>query len=86
MDKDFTAWKMASGELGGFDKNKFSFMTHPYILNPATKAQALYYDNRWEGEGGNNNNINVRGEDATITILRDQVGSGGGVHRFHDPS
>ena len=42
MDKDFTAWKMAAGELGGFDKNKFSFMTHPYILNPATKAQALY--------------------------------------------
>lgn len=21
-------------------------MAHPYILNPATKAQALYYDNR----------------------------------------
>lgn len=45
MDKDFTYWKM-SGEMGGFEKNKFSFMKHPYILNPATKAQALYYDNR----------------------------------------
>merc|ERR1712025_598461 len=31
-----------------YDKkeNKFSFMSHPFILNPATKAQALYYDNR----------------------------------------
>ena len=45
MDKDFTYWKM-SGEMGGFEKTKFSFMKHPYILNPATKAQALYYDNR----------------------------------------
>ena len=45
MDKDFTFWKM-SGEMGGFEKSKFSFMTHPFILNPATKAQALYFDNR----------------------------------------
>jgi len=45
MDKDFTFWK-TSGEMAGYEKEKFSFMTHPYILNPATKAQALYYDNR----------------------------------------
>jgi len=42
MDRDFACWKMTdSGE-----KTKFSFMAHPFILNPATKAQALYYDNR----------------------------------------
>ena len=28
------------------ERSKFSFMAHPFILNPATKAQALYYDNR----------------------------------------
>ena len=37
MDRDYSAWKMSE---------KFSFMSHPFILNPATKAQALYYDNR----------------------------------------
>jgi hypothetical protein len=45
MDKDFACWKMA-GESPGYEKRKFAFMAHPYILNPATKAQALYYDNR----------------------------------------
>lgn len=43
MDRDFACWKM-TGESG--EKTKFSFMAHPFILNPATKAQALYYDNR----------------------------------------
>lgn len=45
MDKDFACWKMG-GESPGYEKRKFAFMAHPYILNPATKAQALYYDNR----------------------------------------
>jgi len=51
MDKDFACWKMA-GESPGYEKRKFAFMAHPYILNPATKAQALYYDNRSAGERG----------------------------------
>jgi len=44
MDRDFAYWKMP--EQGAADRAKFSFMAHPFILNPATKAQALYYDNR----------------------------------------
>jgi len=40
MDQDFSSWKTKP------NGSKFSFMTHPYILNPATKAQALFYDNR----------------------------------------
>jgi len=40
MDQDFSSWKAKPAG------SKFSFMTHPYILNPATKAQALFYDNR----------------------------------------
>jgi len=44
MDKDFANWKMPEHNFS--DKTKFSFMSHPFILNPATKAQALYYDNR----------------------------------------
>jgi len=40
MDQDFSSWKTKP------TGSKFSFMTHPYILNPATKAQALFYDNR----------------------------------------
>jgi len=42
MDRDFACWKMTDS----VEKSKFSFMAHPFILNPATKAQALYYDNR----------------------------------------
>jgi len=45
MDKDFSFWKI-SEDMGSFDRTKFSFMSHPFILNPATKTQALYYDNR----------------------------------------
>ncbi len=45
MDKDFACWKMAD-ESPGYEKRRFAFMAHPYILSPATKAQALYYDNR----------------------------------------
>lgn len=44
MDRDFANWKMP--EQAYSEKPKFSFMSHPFILNPATKAQALYYDNR----------------------------------------
>jgi len=44
MDRDFAYWKMP--EHGAAERAKFSFMAHPFILNPATKAQALYYDNR----------------------------------------
>jgi len=44
MDRDFAYWKMPDHNFG--EKTKFSFMSHPFILNPATKAQALYYDNR----------------------------------------
>lgn len=39
MDKDFTFFKV-DGE------SKFSFQTCPFILNPITKNQGLYYDNR----------------------------------------
>merc|ERR1719474_1977081 len=47
MDKDFTYWKMNDPfSSSSSDKAKFSFMSHPFILNPATKSQALYYDNR----------------------------------------
>jgi len=47
MDKDFTYWKMNDPfSSSSSDKPKFSFMSHPFILNPATKSQALYYDNR----------------------------------------
>jgi len=45
MDRDFAYWKERSDQLN-FEKSKFSFMSHPFILSPATKAQALYYDNR----------------------------------------
>ena len=45
MDKDFACWKITA-DSPGYEKRKFAFMAHPYILNPATKAQALYYDNR----------------------------------------
>ncbi|KAF2368190.1 HECT domain [Trinorchestia longiramus] len=38
VDKDYAFYK------SGIDK--FSFLHHPYILTPATKALALYYDNR----------------------------------------
>eukprot|EP00092_Neocalanus_flemingeri_P033596 GFUD01036523.1.p1 GENE.GFUD01036523.1~~GFUD01036523.1.p1 ORF type:complete len:884 (-),score=250.21 GFUD01036523.1:199-2850(-) len=44
MDRDFAYWKMPDHSFS--EKTKFSFMSHPFILNPATKAQALYYDNR----------------------------------------
>jgi len=44
MDRDFAYWKMPEHNFS--EKTKFSFMSHPFILNPATKAQALYYDNR----------------------------------------
>jgi len=44
MDRDFAYWKMPEHNYS--EKTKFSFMSHPFILNPATKAQALYYDNR----------------------------------------
>jgi len=44
MDRDFAYWKMPEHNFS--EKSKFSFMSHPFILNPATKAQALYYDNR----------------------------------------
>jgi len=44
MDRDFAYWKMPDHNFS--EKTKFSFMSHPFILNPATKAQALYYDNR----------------------------------------
>merc|ERR1711942_121418 len=44
MDRDFAYWKMPEHNFS--EKVKFSFMSHPFILNPATKAQALYYDNR----------------------------------------
>lgn len=43
MDRDFANWKMPGDYT---EKPKFSFMSNPFILNPATKAQALYYDNR----------------------------------------
>jgi len=45
MDRDFAYWKMPE-QAAATEKAKFSFMDHPFILNPATKAQALYYDNR----------------------------------------
>jgi ubiquitin-protein ligase E3 A len=45
MDRDFAYWKMPE-QAAAAERNKFSFMAHPFILNPATKAQALYYDNR----------------------------------------
>ena len=44
MDRDFANWKMPGQDYT--EKPKFSFMSNPFILNPATKAQALYYDNR----------------------------------------
>lgn len=46
MDKDFSSWKMSEDMSSLERKEKFSFMSHPFILNPATKTQALYYDNR----------------------------------------
>ena len=47
MDRDFANWKMPQEQaMYSGDKHKFSFMSHPFILSPATKAQALYYDNR----------------------------------------
>ena len=46
MDRDFANWKMPQEQAMFSDKPKFSFMSNPFILNPATKAQALYYDNR----------------------------------------
>lgn len=45
MDRDFAYWKMPD-QASAAEKAKFSFMAYPFILNPATKAQALYYDNR----------------------------------------
>lgn len=56
MDKDYACWKMA-GESPGYEKRKFAFMAHPYILNPATKAQALYYDNRIRMYSQRRNNL-----------------------------
>ncbi|KAA0200680.1 hypothetical protein HAZT_HAZT004119 [Hyalella azteca] len=38
VDKDYAFYKSGA--------DKFSFLHHPYILTPATKALALYYDNR----------------------------------------
>ena len=35
MDRDFACWKMTDS----FEKTKFSFMAHPFILNPATKVR-----------------------------------------------
>ena len=46
MDRDFANWKMPQEQAMYSDKQKFSFMSNPFILSPATKAQALYYDNR----------------------------------------
>jgi len=46
MDRDFAYWKMPDPNMYDKKENKFSFMSHPFILNPATKNQALYYDNR----------------------------------------
>ncbi|KAK7086788.1 Ubiquitin-protein ligase E3A [Halocaridina rubra] len=39
MDRDFAYYKAGSGD-------KFSFLSYPFILTPATKALGLYYDNR----------------------------------------
>ena len=55
MDRDFAYWKMPEQSLS--EKQKFSFMSHPFILNPATKAQALYYDNRINMYRERRNNI-----------------------------
>ena len=48
MDRDFANWKMPQEQAmySSTKGEKFSFMSHPFILSPATKAQALYYDNR----------------------------------------
>ena len=39
MDRDFSYYKAGNND-------KFSFLDHPFILTPATKALGLYYDNR----------------------------------------
>jgi len=55
MDRDFAYWKMPDHNFS--EKTKFSFMSHPFILNPATKAQALYYDNRIRMYSERRNNL-----------------------------
>lgn len=39
MDDDYQTWRENGNE-------KFSFMSHSFILTPATKTLGLYYDNR----------------------------------------
>ncbi len=57
MDKDYTNYKSAIRiESAGTSSSRcdgkamsdkfFSFMTHPFILTPATKTLGLFYDNR----------------------------------------
>lgn len=39
MDDDYQTWRENGNE-------KFSFMSHSFILTPSTKTLGLYYDNR----------------------------------------
>lgn len=39
MDDDYQTWRENGSE-------KFSFMSHSFILTPSTKTLGLYYDNR----------------------------------------
>uniref|UniRef100_A0A1I8N8Z9 Ubiquitin-protein ligase E3A n=1 Tax=Musca domestica TaxID=7370 RepID=A0A1I8N8Z9_MUSDO len=45
MDRDYLSYKNLSLDLAG-EGNHFSFMLYSFILTPATKVIALYYDSR----------------------------------------
>ena len=57
MDKDYTNYKRtiriesqgpssSRAETKTISEKFFSFMSHPFILTPATKTLGLFYDNR----------------------------------------
>ncbi|XP_022220352.2 ubiquitin-protein ligase E3A isoform X2 [Drosophila obscura] len=88
MNHDYLSYKSLAmeSEVGSSHNNYFSFMLYAFILTPATKVDALYYDSRMRMYSERYstlysiiNNFGQDGQDAThrpdlkLTVRRDQL-------------
>ncbi|XP_016987649.1 ubiquitin-protein ligase E3A [Drosophila rhopaloa] len=86
MHHDYLSYKALESEKGSGHTNYFSFMLYGFILTPATKVDALYYDSRMRMYSERYtslysilNNFGQEGPDGTprpdlkLTVRRDQL-------------
>jgi len=88
MHHDYLSYKTLAmeSEIGSGQTNYFSFMLYAFILTPATKVDALYYDSRMRMYSERYtslysmlNNFGQEGQDGTprpdlkLTVRRDQL-------------